>query len=56
MSGLGRRAWVAEAVDGVVEVVARSADGTELGRQGFGDGSAPIPRRSPTTMVEGPGD
>jgi hypothetical protein len=55
VSGLGRRAWVAEAVDGAVEVVARAADGTELGRQGFGDGSAPIPA-GPTTIVEGPGD
>lgn len=52
VSGLGRRAWVAEAVDGVVEVVARSADGTELGRQGFGVGSAPS-QQSPTTVVTG---
>lgn len=55
VTGLGRRAWVAEAVDGGAEVVARAADGTELGRQGFGDGSAPIPA-GPTTIVVGPGD
>jgi hypothetical protein len=52
VSGLGRRAWVAEVADGAVAVVARAADGTELGRQGVetGDGSGP---QTATTMISG---
>ncbi len=54
VSGSGRRAWVAEATDGVVEVVAHAADGTELGRLGFGAGDASTPPpQSPTTVVVG---
>ncbi|MBX3287099.1 MAG: hypothetical protein KF703_17255 [Actinobacteria bacterium] len=52
VSGLGRRAWVAEATEGVAEVVARAADGTELGRQDLGLGT----EHAPTTVVASPGD